>query len=497
MASLPTVSDREVLTSLKNQENLLENIARAITKREEGLTKRDTEVKKDKRTIDEQQEKSTIKKILESFTRMGTTRMNAQEIQFKTFEETKLTKNIAQRTGLDIEFIRKSFEEGQKKKDRELLAQTIAGAINGATGGGGVKGMLGAGLFGAGIAALLGGLKTVVTTIGKTLYSLLSPVFSAVIRAMFTIARGIGGGVLGKMGGALGAAGAAMLNPYVAAAVAGGTVGKFGTDYIMDAIEERENKRALLRAGTGFAGKSMQENEEMLMNLEMAETKGRYRKAAELNLINKETQDKVSKASDPMVMIAEMNKALQAAEKDIQNSKWSGAKRIQKAGEDAKMELFDKYYEARQQELIEQAEMEKSKLEMGDFAKNLQEGGDELDGALKDFMGIAKEKVDVVGKKIKDSLFGLGSIKDAEGKEMFNVFEGMGGLMQGIYESAMKEYQDLTSGEGVGKGDMNTQVNTTNVLGGQQTPMIFPNANAIDTNPSVGAYLRKNGVIRY
>lgn len=492
MASLPTVSDREVLTSLRNQENLLENIARAITKREEGLTKRDTEVKKDKRTIDDQQEKSTIKKILESFTKMGATRMNAQEIQFKTFEETKLTKNIAQRTGLDIEFIRKSFEEGQKKKDRELLAQTIAGAINGATGGGGVKGMLGAGLFGAGIAALLGGIKNIVTVIGKTLIGIMGPVFSKMLMGIFSIVRAVGGKIPGMLAGAAGGAGSLLLNPLVAAGVAGAAIGHYGTNALIDYYLDERNKEKALREGA-LPNQSMEQNSAMMEVTEEARMRGEYNEAIKQGYIDERSQKIIANASTRQGELAAMGYAME----NIQGASLAGIQEVRDAGIEAEKKAFDKYWEEMKNKLEEAQQKAEAEIDFSDAEAAMEEGTSQLEKSMKDIMELSKEKMGDIGEKLKHNLMGLGSIKDAEGKEMFNVFEGMGGLMQGIYESAMKEYQDLTSGEGVGKGDMNTQVNTTNVLGGQQTPMIFPNANAIDTNPSVGAYLRKNGVIRY
>ena len=488
MANLPSITDREVLTSLRNQENLLDNIARALTKRDEGLTKRDTETKKDKRTIDDQQEKSTIKKILESFTRMGNTRMNAQEIQFKTFEETKLTKNIAQKTGLDIEFIRKSYEEGQKKKDREMLAQAIAGAIDGAGGGGRVKGMLGAGLFGAGIAALLGGIKNIVTVIGKTLIGIMGPVFSKLLSGIFSIVRVVGG----KIPGALGAAGGLLMNPLVAAGVAGAAIGHYGTNALIDYYKDEKQKEKALREGA-LPNQSMEQNSEMMQLVEQGKMKAEYDTAVQMGYIDEATREKIA----GMQNINEQFAAMSKARKDIQGASIAGMQDIRDAGIKAEKETFNRYWEEMKNKVIEAQEKAETEIDFSDAEAAMEEGSSQLEKSMKDIMEMSKEKMGDMGEKLKQNLMGLGSIKDAEGNERFNMFEGMGGFLQGVYDSAMREYQDLTSGGSGSPGDMNTQVNTTNVLGGQQTPMVFPNANSIDTNPSVGAYLRKNGVIRY
>ena len=172
MANLPSMGDREVLNSLRAQERLLENIANAITKRDSTLSRK--EVKRDKRVVDEQQEQSMIKKLLSAFSGFGKTRLSAQELQLKTLEETKVTKSIVQRTGLDIEFIRKSFEEGQKKKDRELLSEAIKTAISGNSGGGMA--------LGATIGAtLISGFKTITGVIGKAISSVLFPVLNLIV----------------------------------------------------------------------------------------------------------------------------------------------------------------------------------------------------------------------------------------------------------------------------------------------------------------------------
>lgn len=492
MANLPTVNDREILNSLKNQENLLENIARSITKRDDGLTKRDNETKKDKRTIDEQQEKSTIKKILQSFTKTSATRMNAHEVQIKTFEETKIAKNIAQKTGLDIEFIRKSFEEGQKKKDRELLAQTIAGAINGAMGGSGI----GKTLFGGAIAALLGGMKTIVTTIGKTLKSLLGPMLSAVVRAIASIGRLFGGKGLAA---AAGAVGSLALNPFVLAAGAGAALGKFGVDYVMDSIEEKRNKEQILAAG-GFASKSMKENEEMMTELEMAKMQAEFDKAVEKGIISKQTQEIVNNATDKNSRFTAMGYALKNMKIPEKRGRMKAGKAtikadIEKAGMEARAELFEKYYREEQAKLIEAAEREKDEIEHGNFAKTLEEGSAELDNSLKEFMEKVKDKVDLVGDKLKKGFKDLGTLKFYDGE--LDLFKGAGDLIGSLYKDA-KQALDSEQDSAIDPKSMNTQVNNTNVIGGNggQSVIPFPNATAVDGHPSLSTYLRSYGAIK-
>lgn len=460
MASLPTVNDREVLSSLKNQETLLENIARAVSKKENTLSKRSDRIEGDKRVIDEQQDKSMIRKILESFTRMGSGKTNTHDIQMKTFEETKLTKNIVQQTGLDIEFIRKSFEEGQKRKDRELLADALRGAIGGGSGSGGLVGTLAA--VGGG---LLGGLKVITSTISSAFSSILR-VFS--VTGLKTIFRG-----------ALGLAGAA------AAAVMAGAPSETQTD----TYEEDETLKQLQASGPG--------SEVFDRNVSEAAREKYYSDWLEKNPDIKGFADQLSPEA----------------------RKRHSEEFVRKLFEDAKMEpeLFGEavteFYDVYDEMLVKFREEHAKEVEKR--KKQIESNTDSitgLDGIMKEgekALDKVTEELEKLGgmvssskilDKLKNALLDLGTLKfenpySGEIEEL-NLLDATGGALKGLYDMAAEQL-NTEKEEPSSSNSVNTQVNNTNVINGGSSPVPFPNASASNDSPSLMRYLTNQGTLRY
>jgi uncharacterized coiled-coil protein SlyX len=115
--------------------------------------------------------------------------------QQKMMDDTAAIAKFTEMSQMDIEFIKKQYEEPERAKERELLAQAIADKINSANsseGGGGfswLKGILAAG-FGAGIGMLMDSLKSLfegfISNLGKIM-SVLGTIIETVAAALATV----------------------------------------------------------------------------------------------------------------------------------------------------------------------------------------------------------------------------------------------------------------------------------------------------------------------
>lgn len=455
MANLPSMGDREVLNSLRAQERLLENIANAITKRDSTLSRK--EVKGDKRVVDEQQEQSMIKKLLSAFSGFGKTRLSAQELQLKTLEETKVTKSIVQRTGLDIEFIRKSFEEGQKKKDRELLAEAIKSSIGDGSGGRGTLASIFAGIG----SSIITGLKLVTGIIGAAFRSILG---------VFSIA-----GLTSIFKGALKLSGLAALFK--------------SSDTASDDYKNTETYRNLKNAGPGS---DIFEN-----NVQEMARNEHFSQYLSKNPLQKEEYDKKSfdeqnemknKYFDELFDLASYSQELGEELTDYYNA-FDRANIQELAAYNKQM--------AKLKESLEQTTEEIQDVDTSSFDTILKEGEEVLDKAtesIKSLAGIISES-DIFGT-LKEGISNLGTLKFADGE--VNLFEGVGDAMAGLLNSARGAYQDEAQQIMSERGNMSTQVNNTNVIGGSSgsSPVYFPNATAIDGHSSLSRFLQSSGAIR-
>ena len=462
MANLPSMGDREVLNSLRAQERLLENIANAITKRDSTLSRK--EVKGDKRVVDEQQEQSMIKKLLSAFSGFGKTRLSAQELQLKTLEETKVTKSIVQRTGLDIEFIRKSFEEGQKKKDRELLAEAIKSSIGDGSGGRGTLASIFAGIG----SSIITGLKLVTGIIGAAFRSILG---------VFSIA-----GLTSIFKGALKLSGLAALFK--------------SSDTASDDYKNTETYRNLKNAGPGsdifennvqemarnewypkFMAEDNPEFMEMYNKLTPAQQKERQ----------KEFFERIMDPNSPS-----FNDEYDDLLTDYQTV-FGKAYNQETAAYNKQMAKLKESLKETTEETIEEIQ----DVDTSSFDTILKEGEEVLDKAtesIKSLAGIISES-DIFGT-LKEGISNLGTLKFADGE--VNLFEGVGDVMAGLLNSARGAYQDEAQQIMSERGNMSTQVNNTNVIGGSSgsSPVYFPNATAIDGHSSLSRFLQSSGAIR-
>lgn len=453
MANLPSMGDREVLNSLRTQEKLLENIANAITKRDNTLSRK--EVKGDKRVVDEQQEQSMIKKLLSAFSGFGKTRLSAQELQLKTLEETKVTKSIVQRTGLDIEFIRKSFEEGQKKKDRELLAEAIKSSIGDGSGGRGTLASIFAGIG----SSIITGLKLVTGIIGAAFKSILG---------VFSIA-----GLTSIFKGALKLSGLAMLFK--------------SSDTASDDYKNTETYRDLKKAGPGS---DVFENNVQEMARNEYYSKFMSESPGHMELYNKLT---------PAQQKEQQNKFFERI-KDPNNDEYEHLMTdYQTVLAEANIQELAAYNKklAKLEESLKQTTEEIQDIDTSSFDTILKEGEEVLDKAtesIKSLAGIISES-DIFGT-LKEGISNLGTLKFADGE--VNLFEGVGDVMAGLLNSARGAYQDEAQQMNSERGNMSTQVNNTNVIGGQSgsSPVYFPNATAIDGHSSLSRFLQSSGAIR-
>lgn len=454
MADLPSINSREVLTSLKSQEALLENISRVLVKRENYTSR--TEKPTDNKIIDRRNDTSLIKKLLSAFRGDEKVKLTSHEIQHKTLEEIKTTKGILQRTGLDIEFIRKSYEDSKKKKDRELLADTLRSAIGGNDGRSGLAGILGG--IGTGI---LAGIKGITATVGGLVSSLLGVFSIAGLTAIFK--------------GALLASGLAMLLK--------------SSDTASDDYENKETYRDLKNAGPGS---DIFEN-----NVKEMARNEHFSQYLSKNPLQKEEYDK--KSFDE--------------QKEMKNKYFDELFELASYSQELGEELTD-YYNAFDRANIQ--ELAAYNKKMAKIPESVRETVDKMkdvdtspmDQVVKEGEEAMKKASDTVSKlagiigatdlfkSMEESFASIGKIKFKDGE--MSIFDATGGFLMDMYEGATKELMSLKDKQQTdGTGAVNTQVNNTNVVGGGDNPVYFPNANSQDKNPSIVRFLYNESFVRF
>lgn len=451
MADLPSINSREVLSSLKSQEALLENISRVLVKRENYTSR--TEKPTDNKIVDRKNDTSLIKKLLSAFRGDEKVKLTSQEIQYKTLEEIKTTKGILQRTGLDIEFIRKSYEDSKKKKDRELLADTLRSAIGGSDGRSGLAGILGG--IGVGI---LSGIKGITATVGGLVSSLLGVFSIAGLTAIFK--------------GALLASGLAMLFK--------------SSDTASDDYKDMETYRQLRKSapGTEIFERNLDEAargkfyEDFLAKAPAF--KDEYDAADDTR--KKELQEQFYKS------IFDPEKDFDVMREDFQNLKAE----INNQFENEYLAAVEKIPESVRETVDKMKDVDTSPMDQ--VVKEGEETMKKASDTVSKLAGILGASD--LFKSMEESFAKIGTLKFKDGE--MSIFDATGGFLKDMYEGATKELMSLKDNlQTEGTGAVNTQVNNTNVVGGGDNPVYFPNANSQDKNPSIVRFLYNESYVRF
>ena len=149
------------------------------------------------------------------------------------------------------------------------------------------------------------------------------------------------------------------------------------------------------------------------------------------------------------------------------------------------------------QEKADKALREIKPIDSIEFDSLVDESGETLDKLGKSFKKLAEKlsKNDFI-KEITNALTSIGTLKFADGE--VNLFKGAGDVLSSAYKEATSLFADATEKSADQSGQMNTQVNNTNVIGGQSgsSPVYFPNATAIDGHSSLSRFLQSSGAIR-
>jgi hypothetical protein len=148
-------------------------------------------------------------------------------------------------------------------------------------------------------------------------------------------------------------------------------------------------------------------------------------------------------------------------------------------------------------ESVKQAVDEIKETDTSALDSLVEEGSKALDATVDSITGLAKMLTDSdVFASLKNAFTGLGTLKFADGE--LNLFEGAGDVLGGLLKDARNSYQDEAQQINSERGNMSTQVNNTNVIGGQSgsSPVYFPNATAIDGHSSLSRFLQSSGAIR-
>jgi hypothetical protein len=100
--------------------------------------------------------------------------------QTKLLEETRTIRFYTENTNDDINFIKRQYEDGARRRERELLAEAIARRLD-LSGGGGGGGLLSSLLGAAGLAGILG---TALSALGAGLLSMLKGALDGTLKAL-------------------------------------------------------------------------------------------------------------------------------------------------------------------------------------------------------------------------------------------------------------------------------------------------------------------------
>jgi hypothetical protein len=410
--------------------------------------------------------------------------------QQKMLDDTKIIRMLTETQSEDIAFIKKSYEEETKKKDRELLAEAIASKINMSSSEGGM-GDLFAGLLAgivAGLATLGRGIVSSLVTAMEQIVSKIGQMASALGRAIGSIPGGGGNMPLlgemarGRYGKLLGRAGI-----FAAGAIGGDVMGEdteaekaakaYKQDYNSNYDELiKDSKNKVTAEQYKFLESSMSEKDKAA--IENAGPPGSMEQVQAMREYV-DTHNKVF--ADDKKLLEKMN--------DIKTDvlQQQHAKYNLEAGKTSTGEDYDYLNYADQKKKIDNAVSESTSI-----FDSMTEGVSTLGNKMKDFL----TEVDLnlqVDPAAKNFLNNLGKLKLSNGEEL-NLLPGLGDSLETVLKNAGIVNESLADSlANQGSVNVNT-VNQTSMTSGGQSSINYQSANSNNDSEVWKEYVRSRGI---
>lgn len=409
--------------------------------------------------------------------------------QQKMLDDTKIIRMLTETQSEDIAFIKKSYEEENKKKDRELLAEAIASKINMSSSEGGMGDLFAGLLTGivTGLATLGRGIVSSLVAAMEQIVSKIGQMASALGRAIGSISGG-GGNIplLGQM--ARGKGPQAALFAAIAASIGGDVMGEdteaekaakayqkdYGSNYD-ELIKDSKNKVTTeqyksLESNMSEKDKAAIENAGPPGSMEQIQAMREY----------VDTHNKVF--ADDKKLLEKMN--------DIKNDvlQQQHAKYNLEAGKTSTGEDYDYLNYVEQKKKIDKAVTESTSI-----FDSMTEGAKNLSSKMKEFF----DEIDPspLMDQGKDFLNNFAKIKLSNGQEM-NLLPGLGDSLATVLEGARSDFEsakDFIENQGGGSVNVNT-VNQTSMNSGGQTSINYQSANANNDSEAWREYVRSRGI---
>jgi hypothetical protein len=413
--------------------------------------------------------------------------------QQKMLDDTKIIRMLTETQTEDIAFIKKSYEEETKKKDRELLAEAIASKINMSSSEGGM-GELFAGLLAgivAGLATLGRGIVSSLVTAMEQIVSKIGQMASALGRAIGGIPGGGGmGPMLGNLGGAL------MAIRHPAAMAIGAAI---SAAVAMTPSEETEAQKAAKAYQKDYGSNY----DELIKDSKNKVTTEQY-KSLESSMSEKD-KAAIESAGPPgsIEQIKAMreyvdthnkvfsdDKKLLEQMKDIENNVLSQqhAKYNLEAGKTSTGEDYDYLNYVDQKKKIDKAVTESASI-----FDSMTEGAATLGNKIKEFF--TELDPTPLMDQGKDFLNNFAKITLSNGQEM-NLLPGFGDSLATVLEGAkgdLESAKDFLENQGSGSVNVNT-VNQTSMTSGGQSSINYQSANSNNDSEVWKEYLRSRGI---
>ena len=407
-------------------------------------------------------------------------------------DDTKIIRMLTETQSEDIAFIKKSYEEETKKKDRELLAEAIASKINMSSSEGGMGGLFAGLLSGivAGLATLGRGIVSSLVTAMEQIVSKIGQMASALGRAIGAIPGGAGmGQMLGNLSGLLRGKGPqATILAGVLSALAMSMEG-----------EETEAQKAAKAYQKDYGSNY----DELIKDSKNKVTTEQY-KSLESNMSEKD-KAAIENAGPPgsMEQIKAMreyvdthnkvfadDKKLLEQMKDIENNVLSQqhAKYNLEAGKTSTGEDYDYLNYVDQKKKIDKAVTESASI-----FDSMTEGAATLGNKMKEFF--TELDPTPLMDQGKDFLNNFAKITLSNGQEM-NLLPGFGDSLATVLEGAKSDFEsakDFLENQGGGSVNVNT-VNQTSMTSGGQSSINYQSANSNNDSEVWKEYVRSRGI---
>ena len=415
--------------------------------------------------------------------------------QQKMLDDTKIIRMLTETQSEDIAFIKKSYEEETKKKDRELLAEAIASKINMSSSEGGMGGM--GGLFAGLLAGIVAGLATLGRGIVSSLVSAMEQIVSKIGQMASALGRAIGsipGG--GGMGPMLGNLAGLLRGKGIPGTLAAVILGSLATSMEGEETEAQKAAKAYQKDyGSNY--------DELIKDSKNKVTTEQY-KSLESNMSEKD-KAAIEKAGPPgsIEQIKAMreyvdthnkvfsdDKKLLEQMKDIENNVLSQqhAKYNLEAGKTSTGEDYDYLNYVDQKKKIDKAVTESASI-----FDSMTEGAATLGNKMKEFF--TELDPTPLMDQGKDFLNNFAKITLSNGQEM-NLLPGFGDSLATVLEGAKSDFEsakDFLENQGGGSVNVNT-VNQTSMTSGGQPSINYQSANSNNDSEVWKEYVRSRGI---